>query len=146
MKYFKKYGSPDPPQPTNNNNNCFTLAPNQKIYPKSTFIGCDLIFPLINRAKKRRYIYRKIFSSSNSLDTFNVDLFVTSPKFLKKGHHLYSLFAVDTISRYIFYQNISLKNSNTVVEAFKKILRRIRSLKNKQLFGIASCNFITFIR
>ena len=98
------------------------------------------------KKKKRKHKYRQIFESSDSLQTFNVDLMVNSRKELKNNSTKYTLIAIDIVSRYIFYENLSSKKTRMVVEVFKSLLKKIRKLKNIQLKGLDSNDFITFIR
>lgn len=97
------------------------------------------------RGKRRKYVYRKIFSNTNKLTTFQCDLFSTSKKFVSKGN-LYSLFVIDTNSRFLFHYNLKKRNSKQIVQAFKQIMKTIRSYKDKIMKGIKSVDFLTFIR
>lgn len=98
------------------------------------------------KKKKRKHQYRQIFENSDSLQTFNVDLMENSRKELNHNSTNYTLIAVDIVSRYIFYENLLSKKTRMIVEVFKSLLKKIRKLKNIQLQGLDSNDFITFIR
>ena len=98
------------------------------------------------KTRKRKYLYRQIYETSSSLQTFYVDLIVNSKNFSHKSVNTYTLIAIDIVSRFIFYVNISSKKSTEVLSAFKTLLKKIRRMKNKQLLGIKSNDFMTFIR
>lgn len=71
---------------------------------------------------------------------------VNSKKMTYQSGNNYTLIVIDIVSRFIFYVNISSKKSTEVLSAFKTLLKKIRLMKNKQLEGIKSNDFITFIR
>ena len=71
---------------------------------------------------------------------------INTKKFLRKSKCFYTLILVDIVSKFIFYKNLSSKNSADIVSAFRILLTKIRKMKNPQLKGIKSNDFITFIR
>ena len=123
----------------------FILVKTNTLVCTQHFISFNLVIVFVIRGLRRKYVYRKIFSTTNILTTFNCDLIVISPKYITKGN-LYCLVCIDTISRYVFHTYMKKRNSFTLIKAFNKILKLVRSYKNQKLVGIPSVDFLTFIR